>query len=147
MPSNCAMAFFCFDPTSTVEAFPPSAHASSRASRNFASERAPVVKPSVGAATVPEEKPTVDADAVDVARTPFPLLSVVGIHDSIDASERAVPEPPAEDAWLRTMAYSMSFFSSRIFFLSCRLTSDLRPALATRSWVREIRKSLRLIWQ
>ena len=114
---------------------------------NLVSVSAAVVVPSVGAATTPPEKPAVDAEAVVVVRTAFPPLSVDAIHDSIDAIERAVAEPPAEEAWLRTIAYSMSFFSSRICFLSCRAISDLRPALATTSCVPETRNCLLEIWQ
>ena len=41
----------------------------------------------------------------------------------------------------------MSFFSSRICFLSWRITSDLRPAFATTSCVPDTRNCLLTIWQ
>ena len=69
--------------------------------------------PSVGAATVPPEKPGVVPVVLPVPSTLLPE-----IHDSIPAVERAAPMPPADDAWLRTIAYSMSRFSSLPAFIN-----------------------------
>src|SRR5690348_18110182 len=98
IPENAEMAIFCVEPTRITGSWPPFTHDSRSASLNCASVRAPVVEPSVGAATVPELKPAVEADAVVVARTPLPALSVEAIHDSIEPSERPVEAPPADEA-------------------------------------------------
>ena len=90
---------------------PPSVHANCNADFKSASMNVTDV-PSVGAATVPPEKPGVVPAVEPVANTRLT------IHDSIPADERAVDAPPADDAWLRTIAYSMSRLSSLPAFIS-----------------------------
>ena len=94
-----------------VDGSPPSNHANCNADFKSASTKVTEV-PSVGATTVPPEKPGVEPAVEPVARTRLV------IHDSIPAEERAVPAPPADDAWLRTKAYSMSRLSSLPDFMS-----------------------------
>ena len=90
---------------------PPSNHANCNADFKSASTNVTCV-PSVGAATVPLEKPGVVPAVEPVANTRLV------IHDSTPAVERAVAAPPAEDAWLRTIANSMSRLSSLPPFIS-----------------------------
>ena len=90
---------------------PPSSHANCNADFKSASMNVTEV-PSVGDATVPLMKPGVVPAVEPVANTRLV------IHDSTPAVERAVAGPPAEDAWLRTIAYSMSRLSSLPAFIS-----------------------------
>ena len=69
--------------------------------------------PSVGATQVLPEKPGVVPVVLPVPSTELPE-----IHDSIPAVERAEPMPPADDAWLRTIANSMSRFNSLPAFIN-----------------------------
>ena len=91
---------------------PPSTHAASNADLRSASTKVPAV-PSVGAATTPAAKPGVVA--VDAA---VDLMLLPAIHYSKPADVRAVPAPPADDAWLRTKANSMSRLSSLPAFIN-----------------------------
>jgi hypothetical protein len=63
---------------------------------------------------------------------------VAPIQFSIEPRERPVFVSPADAAWLRTIAYSVSFLSSRICLTACRAISERRPALATFSCVPEM---------
>ena len=100
-----------FGDINTVEVSPPSTQANSKADLKSASTNVPSV-PSVGAATTPAENPAVVPVVLPVGITRFV------IQDSTPAVVRAVPAPPALDAWLRTIAYSMSRLSSLPAFIS-----------------------------
>ena len=94
-----------------VDGSPPSVQANCKADFKSASMNVTEV-PSVGAATVPFTKPGV-VPAVE----PVAITRLV-IQDSIPADVRAVAGPPADDAWLRTRANSMSRFISLPAFIS-----------------------------
>ena len=96
-------------------------------------EQALLTHPAVAEAAV-VARTTCEAPAADAVASP--------IHASKPAVERPVPAPPTVLIPFWQMRVSMSRFSSRIFTMAPRATSDLRPALLTASNVSDTRKVL-----
>src|SRR6185312_14418569 len=90
----------------------------------------PLTVLSVGATTVPDEKPGV------VCAVPVPTeVLLVAIHDSSDAMCAGTDAEPAEDARLRVVTYSKSRLISGMRLESWYSISESRPYLSTASCV------------